>query len=120
MNPTLALFWKEGREAAYKVVACAGLAMIVGLVFSQWEFAPADVNVVSHAVGLFGAVLMGMDAIARERSRMTLPFLCCVGRMASVEDSGDKVHRWRRRTSGDPGFLLGRRIYRYGNRWKFH
>ena len=77
MNPTLALFWKEGREAAYKVVACAGLAMIVGLVFSQWEFAPADVNAVSHAVGLFGAVLMGMDAIARERSRMTLPFLMC-------------------------------------------
>ena len=77
MNPTLALLWKEGREAAYKVVACAGLAMIVGLVFSQWEFAPADVNVVSHSVGLFGAVLMGMDAIARERSRMTLPFLLC-------------------------------------------
>ena len=77
MNPTLALFWKEGREATYKVVACAGLAMIVGLVFSQWEFAPADVNAVSHAVGLFGAVLMGMDAIARERSRMTLPFLLC-------------------------------------------
>lgn len=77
MNPILALFWKEGREAAYKVAACAGLAMIVGLVFSQWEFAPADVNAVSHSVGLFGAVMMGMDAIARERSRMTLPFLVC-------------------------------------------
>lgn len=77
MNPIGALFWKEARESAYKVAACAGLAMIVGLVFSQWEFAPADVNVVSHAVGLFGAVLMGMDAIARERSRMTLPFLLC-------------------------------------------
>ncbi|MCE2440853.1 MAG: ABC transporter permease subunit [Candidatus Latescibacteria bacterium] len=77
MNPIVALFWKEARESAYKVAACAGLAMIVGLVFSQWDFAPADVNVVSHSVGLFGAVLMGMDAIARERSRMTLPFLLC-------------------------------------------
>ena len=77
MSPIGALFWKEARESAYKVCACAGLAMIVGLVFSQWEFAPADVNVVSHAVGLFGAVLMGMDAIARERSRNTLPFLLC-------------------------------------------
>ena len=77
MNPIGALFWKESRESAYKVAACAGLAMIVGLVFSQWEFAPADVNIVSHTVGLFGAVLMGMDAVARERSRMTLPFLLC-------------------------------------------
>ena len=77
MNPIVALFWKEARESAYKIAACAGLAMTIGLVFSQWDFAPADVNVVSHSVGLFGAVLMGMDAIARERSRMTLPFLLC-------------------------------------------
>lgn len=78
MNPTLALFWKEGREATYKVVACAGLAMIVGLVCAQQEFPPGSaIIVMSHMVGLFGAVLMGMDAVALERSRMTLSFLLC-------------------------------------------
>ena len=82
MNPTLALFWKEGREAAYKIAACAGLAMIVGLLYNLWDYpgriGPGpDVDVVGHFVGLIGAVLMGMDAIARERSRTTLPFLLC-------------------------------------------
>ncbi len=82
MNPTLALLWKEGREAAYKVVACAGLALIAGLVQNLWEYPQrvgpgADVSTVGHFVGLIGAVLMGMDAIARERSRTTLPFLLC-------------------------------------------
>ena len=82
MNPTLTLFWKEGREAAYKVVACAGLAMIVGLACNLWDYTVrigpgTEVGIVGHFVGLIGAVLMGMDAIARERSRTTLPFLLC-------------------------------------------
>lgn len=94
MNPILALFWKEGREAAYKVVACAGLAMIVGLLYNLWEYPQrtilgADVGIVGHFVGLIGAVLMGMDAIARERTRTTLPFLLCrpleTGTMLSVK-----------------------------------
>ena len=82
MNPTLALFWKEGREAAYKFAAGAGLALIVGLVLNLWEYPErigpgTNVGIVGHFVGLIGAVLMGMDVIARERSRMTLHFLLC-------------------------------------------
>ena len=82
MNPILALFWKEGREAAYKIAAGAGLALIVGLVLNLWEYPQrndhgTNVSIVGHFVGLIGAVLMGMDVIARERSRMTLPFLLC-------------------------------------------
>ena len=78
MNPTLALFWKEGREAAYKIAACAGLAFVVGLMCTQGEPpGGTEVEIMSHLVGLLGAVLMGMDFIARERSRMTLPFLLC-------------------------------------------
>lgn len=80
MNPTLALFWKEGREATYKIAACAGLAFVVGLVCARAEgtlSGGTEVQIMSHLVGLFGAVLMGMDFISRERSRMTLPFLLC-------------------------------------------
>ena len=80
MNPILALFWKEGREAAYKIAACAGLAFVVGLVCARAEgtlSGGTEVQIMSHLVGLFGAVLMGMDFISRERSRMTLPFLLC-------------------------------------------
>lgn len=80
MNPTLALFWKEGREAAYKVVACAGLAFVVGLVCARAEGTPSGgtvVQIMSHLVGLFGAMFMGMDFVARERSRQTLSFMLC-------------------------------------------
>ncbi len=80
MNPIGALFWKEARESAYKIAACAGLALIVGLVFHLWDLSPVprtDIYLVSHLVGLSGAVLMGIDAIARERSGMTLPYLLC-------------------------------------------
>lgn len=77
MNPTLALLWKEGREAAYKIAACAGLAMIVGLISAGKNFHDSEIQILSHMVGLFGAILMGMDAIARERNRMTLPYLLC-------------------------------------------
>lgn len=82
MNPIGALLWKEARESAYKIAACAGLAMIAGLVYNLWEYPQrvilgTDVSTVGHFVGLIGAVLMGMDAVARERSRTTLPFLLC-------------------------------------------
>ena len=86
MNPTLALFWKEGREAAYKIAAGAGLALLVGFSHMHPEI---PILGVCHLVGFMGAVLMGMDIIARERSRTTLPFLLCrpleTGKMLSVK-----------------------------------
>ena len=79
MNPIGALFWKEGREAAYKIAAGAGLALVVGLVCTQEGVLSyhREIQPLSHLVGLFGAVLMGMDLIAQERYRMTLPYLLC-------------------------------------------
>ncbi|MDE2886999.1 MAG: ABC transporter permease subunit [Gemmatimonadota bacterium] len=78
MNTTLALFWKEGREAAYKIAACAGLAMIVALISAgKEEYHDTGIQIFGHLVGLFGAVLFGMDAVARERNRMTLSYLLC-------------------------------------------
>ncbi len=79
MNPIRALLWKEGREAAYKIAAGAGLALVVGLVCTQERVFSyhREIQPLSHLVGLFGAVLMGMDLIAQERYRMTLPYLLC-------------------------------------------
>ena len=71
MNPLRALIWKEGREAIYKIAVGACLALFVGLAHNDPDF---SLGLVSHLVGLFGAVLMG-DAVAGERSRGTLPFL---------------------------------------------
>lgn len=79
MNPIRALLWKEGREATYKIAAGAGLALAVGLVCTQEGVFSyhREIQPLSHLIGLFGAVLMGMDLIAQERSRMTLTFLLC-------------------------------------------
>ena len=68
MNPLRALIWKEGRESIYKVAAGACLGLFVGLNHDDSDF-------LSHLVGVLGAVLIGMDAVAGERSRGTLPFL---------------------------------------------
>ena len=72
MNPLRALIWKEGREAIYKIAVGACLALFVGLAHNNSDF---SLGLVSALVGLFGAVLMAMDAVAGERSRGTLPFL---------------------------------------------
>ena len=69
MNPLRALLWKEGREASYKIAIGACLGLFVGLLVH------VSLEKVAYLVGLFGAVLMGMDAVAGERSRGTLPFL---------------------------------------------
>ncbi len=69
MNPLRALIWKEGREASYKIAVGACLGLFVGLLVH------VSLEIVAYLVGLFGAVLMGMDAVAGERSRGTLPFL---------------------------------------------
>ena len=69
MNPLRALIWKEGREAIYKIAIGVCLGLFVGLIPKD------DLDFLALLVGLFGAVLMGMDAVAGERSRGTLPFL---------------------------------------------
>ena len=68
MNPLRALIWKEGRESIYKIAVGACLGIFVGLNYDDSDF-------LSHLVGVLGAVLIGMDAVAGERSRGTLPFL---------------------------------------------
>ncbi|MDE2810477.1 MAG: ABC transporter permease subunit [Gemmatimonadota bacterium] len=68
MNPLRALIWKEGRESSYKIAVGACLGLFIGLNHDDSDF-------LSHLVGVLGAVLMGMDAVAGERSRGTLPFL---------------------------------------------
>lgn len=72
MNPLRALLWKEGRTAAGRVAAVAGLALLVGLAHIDSDFSP---QLVSYLVGVFAAILMSMDLVAGERSRGTLPFL---------------------------------------------
>ena len=77
MNPIRALLWKEGREAAYKIAAGAGLALLIGLGVSKVQ-GPAigsSFEMAGNQVGLLGAVLMGMGVIAGERRRNTLSFL---------------------------------------------
>ena len=69
MNPLRALIWKEGREASYKIAIGVCLGLFVGLIPKD------DLDFLALLVGLFGAVLMGMDSVAGERSRGTLPFL---------------------------------------------
>ena len=73
MKPLRALIWKEGREAIYKIAVGACLGLFVGLLTHN---APAyPLELICHLIGFFSAVLMGMDAVAGERSRGTLPFL---------------------------------------------
>ena len=66
MNPLRALLWKEVRSAAYRIAACACLALL-----APWTF-PLDP--VCHLVGILGAILVAMDLVAGERGRGTLPF----------------------------------------------
>ncbi len=76
MNPIRALLWKEGREAAYKIAAGAGLALVAGLaVDSHHGGIGLNIEMTSHLVGILGAVLMGMDMVADERRRGTVSFL---------------------------------------------
>ena len=79
-KPLRALIWKEGREAIYKVAIGACLGLFVGLTINlDSDPAPNAFSFtfeqISFLVGLCGAVLMGMDVMAGERRRGTLPFL---------------------------------------------
>ena len=76
MNPIRALLWKEGREAAYKMGAGSCVALLLGLLYLHPVFYNEyPLEVMSHLVGLLAAVLLGMDLVAGERSRGTLPLL---------------------------------------------
>ena len=79
-KPLRALIWKEGREAIYKVAVCVCLGLFVGLAINLDSDPAPDAfsftfEQISFLVGLCGAVLMGMDVMAGERRRGTLPFL---------------------------------------------
>ena len=81
MNPLRALIWKEGREAIYKIAIGVCLGLFVGVTINpDNDTYPSNVfnftfEQISFLVGLCGAVLMGMDVMAGERRRGTLPFL---------------------------------------------
>ena len=83
MNPLRALIWKEGRESIYKIALGVCLGLFVGLTINLDHYPyPDPSNVInftfeqiSFLVGLCGSVLMGMDVMAGERRRGTLPFL---------------------------------------------
>ncbi len=55
MNPIRALLWKEGREAAYKIAAGAGLALVAGLALHEADPHPVGIGLTiemtSHLVG---------------------------------------------------------------------
>jgi len=73
VNPLRALIWKEGRESSYKIIVGACLGLFVGLLTHNAPSYPLEL--ICYLIGFFSAVLMGMDAVAGERSRGTLPFL---------------------------------------------
>ena len=76
MNPVRALLWKEGREAVYKVAGGSCVALLLGLAYLHPVFNDEyPLEAVSYLVGLLAAVTMGIDLVAGERSRGTLPFL---------------------------------------------
>ncbi|MDE2813637.1 MAG: ABC transporter permease subunit, partial [Gemmatimonadota bacterium] len=68
-----ALLWKEGRESSYKITVGACLGLFVGLLTHNAPSYPLEL--ICYLIGFFSAVLMGMDAVAGERSRGTLSFL---------------------------------------------
>ena len=76
MKPVRALLWKEGREAAYKIGAGSCVALLLGVTYLHPVFNKEyPLEAVSFLVGLLASVLMGIDQVAGERSRGTLPFL---------------------------------------------
>ena len=74
-----ALLWKEGREILPKVLVAVALAVVVCLMRRNADFNSSYVarfRRADHTGGLVVmAIVLAMDAIARERSTGTLSFL---------------------------------------------
>ena len=78
MSTLYALLWKEGREILPKVLVAVALAAVVCLMRNNADFSRSYVASFEELIigGLVvAAIVLGMDAIARERSTGTLSFL---------------------------------------------
>ena len=78
MSTLYALLWKEGREILPKVLVAVALAVVVCLMRRNANFNSSYVASFEELIigGLVVvAIVLGMDAIARERSAGTLSFL---------------------------------------------
>ncbi|MCE2449573.1 MAG: ABC transporter permease subunit [Candidatus Latescibacteria bacterium] len=78
MSTLYALLWKEGREILPKVLVAVALAAVVCLMRNNADFSRSYVASFEELIigGLVVmAIVLGMDAIARERSTGTLSFL---------------------------------------------
>ena len=78
MNATKALFWKEGREILFKILIGLGGCIALLLLRQHPDFERNFVRSLENWgmwVGIAGAVVFGMEAIATERSKETLDFL---------------------------------------------
>ncbi|MYA24439.1 MAG: ABC transporter permease subunit [Gemmatimonadetes bacterium] len=78
MSTLYALLWKEGREILPKVLVAVALAVVVYLMRNNADFSRSYVASFEELIigGLVVmAIVLGMDAIARERSTGTLSFL---------------------------------------------
>ena len=78
MSTLYALLWKEGREILPKVLVAVALAVVVYLMRNNADFNSSyaegfDVLIMGGLVVM--AIVLAMDAIARERSTGTLSFL---------------------------------------------
>ena len=78
MSTLYALLWKEGREILPKVLVAVALAVVVCLIRNNVDFNRSyaegfEVLIMGGLVVM--AIVLAMDAIARERSTGTLSFL---------------------------------------------
>ena len=78
MSALYALLWKEGREILPKILVAVALAALVCLMRHNVDFNRSyieDFEVLIMGGLVMMAILLAMDAIARERNTGTLSFL---------------------------------------------
>ncbi len=76
MSAWYALLWKEGRETLPKVLVAGALAVVVYLLRhdADFNYAASFAELITGSLAVM-AIVLAMDAIARERSTGTLSFL---------------------------------------------